>query len=1040
MLAGLVRWSLKRPRLIAWACVWFLAWGLYYIRDIRIDLTPNLAPAETTIQTEAPGLVAEQVEDLITRPLERAMVGSAGVAQVRSDSMQGLSLITVRFADDADPYRARQSLTESLSGLSGTLPASASPPRIAPLSSQGSEVIQIGFTSRKLDPMALRDLVQWTVRPRLQTVPGVARVSVYGGRTRRIEVRARPGDLSDSDLGFLDVLNAVKRATSVAGAGFIDTPTQRVSIVPQGQALTPAEIAAGQIQTPGSAPVRIGDVSDVVEAPAPAFGDAMIRGRPGVLLTVARQYGADTLETTRAVETALATLKPTLAAQGVDVDPGLDRPASFTIATMTGIGRDLLIGAALTAVAMVLFLRDSRSVTTALASMPLSLLAAVMTLKALGLTLNVMTLGGLILGLAIVIDDVIIGVDNIAERLRDAEHDHTKDRDIVLAATLEVRRPVNYAILALVAALAPLLALPGLQGELLGPLAIAVIAASVGSLAVATVVTPALCMLFHHHGEPLPDPEALTRLKGVQERLLHRLCARPAPVLILAGLAAALSLGALAFFKAELLPAIHDGQLVAEVSAPPATALGVMSDYGLHVSQALQHLPGVAAVSQRIGRDATGEEGWGPERAVFDIALAPGLDAHAQSATARRVEGELQRHPGFVAAVGSRFDTVQARLRDTAPVQISLYGQDLDALDTAAERIRQVLNALPGARGVAIQNELRAPAVRVDLNFQRLSLYGLSAADVMETVQAAFAGERVAQIYDGGRVIDVAVNAQDRLRRDPEGVGDLLLRSTSGVSVPLKTVANVYLADGRATIAHDGGFRRQVITANPSDPGRFVRQAREAIASRVTLPPGAFLEFSGAAKAVEDANRDLMINYTLAVFAIIGLLSIAFDGRTAALILISSLAVFVGAAAAVAFILGGTLSIGAVVGIIAALGISTRGAILLFNRLEYQVQTKHESWSAATVAEAARERLTPLLMIVLLAALAILPLALDGGQGGREILAPMAVVVLSGLATGTLANLIILPTLIMAFWRPAFARRAGGDGHAHGHDHGHDHH
>ena len=279
MLARIIRWSLERPRLIAWACLWFLAWGLIYIHDIKLDLVPNLAPAETAIQTEAPGLVAEQVEDLVTRPIERAVVGAAGVGQVRSESVQGLSMITIRFAEGADPYRARQAVSESLSALAGTLPASAAP-RITPLTSQGSEVIQVGFTSRKLDPMALRDVVQWTVRPRLQTVSGVARVSVYGGSTRRIEVRARPGDLSDSDLGFLDILNAVRRATSVAGAGFIDTPTQRVSIAPHGQAMTPEEIAAGQIQVAGSAPVRIGDVSDVVEAPAPAARKARAAASP----------------------------------------------------------------------------------------------------------------------------------------------------------------------------------------------------------------------------------------------------------------------------------------------------------------------------------------------------------------------------------------------------------------------------------------------------------------------------------------------------------------------------------------------------------------------------------------------------------------------------------------------------------------------------------------------------------------------------------------------------------------------------------------
>ena len=1022
MLASIVRWSLERPRLIAWACLWFLALGLFYVRDVRFDLLPNLAPAETSIQTEAPGLVAEQVEDLITRPIERAVVGAAGVAQVKSESAQGLSMVTVRFAEGADPYRARQAVTESLSALAGALPASASPPRIMPLTSRGSEVVQIGFTSDKLDPMALRDIVQWTVLPRLQTVAGVARVSLYGGRVRRIEVRARPGDLSDSDLGFLDVLGAVKRSTSVAGGGFIDTPNQRVLIAPQGQALTPQDVAAGQIQTPGSAPVRIGDVADVVEAPAPAFGDALVMGKPGVLVSVVRQYGANTLETTHAVEAALAELRPSLAAQGVSVSPSLDRPASFTVAAMSGIARDLVIGALLIAVVLALFLREPRAVLITLLSLPLSLLAAVMALKAFGATLNTMTLGGLTLSLGIVIDDAVIGVENVITRLRDAEHTHAADRTTVLAASLEVRGPVNYAIYATIVALAPLLTLKGLQGALLAPLAGAVIAASLASLLVATVVTPGLCLLFHRHDGPPPEPAIMTRLKEGLCGLLGRVCAQPAPPLIAAAVVIAITLVALIFYRSELLPSVPDSHLVAEVRAPSSTALQVMTAYGARASEALMRLPGVESVSQTIGRDSTGDNGWGPEHAVFNIDLRQGQDAAAQQTVARRVEDVLRRYPGFAPTVAFRFDAVQNSLRAAAPVQIGVYGEDLDALDATARRIAEVLKTLPGARDVRVQSDERAPTMRIDLNFARLALYGLSAADVLETVQAAFASERVAQVYDNGRVVEVAVSAQEGLRRDPEGVGDLLLRSTSGVSVPLKTVANVYLSDGRAVIEHDGGLRRQVITASPSDPGRFAKLARQAIAEHVQLSRGEFMEFGGAAAAVEEAQRDLLIKYALAGFAIVGLLSIAFDARTAGLILASSLFSLVGAVAAV-ILAGGVLTIGTIVGFVAVLAISMRSAILLVDQLEHLVLFHRAPWSVATVVLAVRQRLTPVLMTALLAAMALAPLAFDAGQAGREIVGPMSIVMLGGLVTGTLANLVLLPASFLVFWRPGFARR-----------------
>ena len=340
-----------------------------------------------------------------------------------------------------------------------------------------------------------------------------------------------------------------------------------------------------------------------------------------------------------------------------------------------------------------------------------------------------------------------------------------------------------------------------------------------------------------------------------------------------------------------------------------------------------------------------------------------------------------------------------------------------------AGQIVAALKALPGAREVKAETEATGPVVRVDLNFPRLALYGLSAADVLDTVQAAFAGERVGLIYAGGRVVDLAVSAQDTLRRDPEAVGELLLRSTSGVSVPLKTVANVYLTDGRVLIAHEGGLRRQVITASPAGPERFIREARKAIGDKIKLPPGVFVEFGGSAKAAAAARQDLVVNYAVAVFAIIALLSIAFDGLTGALILLSTLFSFVGAALVV-WMMGGTLSTGALAGFFALFGVSIRGAILLFGRLDDLLLSHQASWSLETVILASRERLTPVLMTTALLAFSLAPLAVEAGQAGREILGPMALVIIGGLVTGTLANLVILPAMIHALWRAGYARLA----------------
>ncbi|HLY78374.1 MAG TPA: efflux RND transporter permease subunit, partial [Caulobacteraceae bacterium] len=670
---------------------------------------------------------------------------------------------------------------------------------------------------------------------------------------------------------------------------------------------------------------------------------------------------------------------------------------------------------------------DPRAVFVSLVSIPLSLLASVVVLKAFGWTLNSMTLGGLAVGLGVVIDDAVIGVENVIARLREAEHDHRSDLEAVLVASLEVRGPVIYATVAAIVVLAPLLALGGLQGALLAPLAAAVITISLASLLVASVVTPALGLLFHQHEGPPPEPRLLEQVKRAHSAWLTGLSKTPSLALMVASAAVVVVVGALVFCRSELLPNVHDGHLVAEIAAPPSTSLDVMRGYGARISAELKAIPGVASVAQRAGRDATGDDGWGPERAVFDVDLSPVLGAVQQQDVGRRVLDVIRLYPGLHPTVRSRFDADQQAA--AAPVQISVFGQDLDALDGAAERIAAVVAALPGARGVQAPDEARAPVVRIDLNFQRLALYGLSSADVLDTVQAAFAGERVAQIYEGGRVIDLAVSAQATLRRDPEAVGDLLLRSTSGISAPLKSVANVYLTDGRATIAHDNGLRRQVIAADPADPDRFLRQARAAIAAHVALPPGAFVDYGGSSQAVADAQRDMLINYAFVIFGILALLAIAYDARTAALIMLSSLFSFVGAAIAVA-LMGGVLTLGGIVGFIALFGLSMRNGILLFSRLEDLILSHQAPWSPATVVRVTRERLTPLLMTSLLVALSLAPFAVQAGDAGRELLAPMAIVIIGGLVTGVLASLFVLPAMILVFWRPAYARRARQHGHA----------
>jgi Cu/Ag efflux pump CusA len=1022
MLDRVVRWSLDRPRIVAWAALWLLVAGAFYVRDMKIDLLPALAPAQADVDTEAPGLVAQQVEATVTQPIESALLGTPGVPSVTSRSVQGLSVITLHFAAGAEAAHVRAEVADNL-GRVGTLPAGASPPRLSPLIAPGPDLIKIGFSSAKLDPMTLRDLVQWTVRPRLLSTPGVASVAIYGGQVRRIEVRARPGDLSDSDLGFLDIVNAVRRATSVAGAGFIDTPNQRVLIEPHGQAETLDQVKDGQIQTPGSAPVRIDDVADVSEEAAPSYGDALIGGKPAVIVVVGRALGANTLDATQAVERSLAVLQPSLAAQGVTVRADLDRPASFIARSTSGLMWDLAIGAALVAIALAIFMRDARVVLVSLVSIPLTFVVTLMVLKACGLTINAMTLGGLAVALGLVIDDAVVDVESILSDLRDAENRQTSRPAAIMAASLGVRGPVVYAMLALALSLAPLLWLPGAERMLLAPLAAAIIVAALVSLAVAMTVTPALALLFFQHVSPEPRPAVIERLKARHGRWLTRFAARPWPLLAGAGVVAAVALVALLLFRSALLPSVHDGQLLVETDAPASTSPAVARAAGQAVGKDLAAIPGVTIVSQQIGRDATVDSSAGLSHSLFDIGLATGLGGAAQADAGRRVARVLAGYPGAPPIIRARFDVGEAGGEGTPSLQVAVSGHDLDAVDVAAGKVAAALAAMPGKIAVHAPSGDRAPVVRVDLDFNKLALFGLSAADVLDTVQAAFAGETVARIYEGSRVEDLVIIGQDSLRQDPEGVGDLLLRSTSGFSVPLRSIANVYLTDGPSAIEHGGGARRELVTATPAggDIDRFAAAARVAIQRNVALPPGVFLDETVSNSAAQ-ARRNLALAYGLGLFAVFAFLAVAFDGRTAALILASTLFSFIGAAIAVA-LLGGEVTLGVIAGLVALLGLSMRAAILLIDRAEDLVLEAGETWGLATVVRAAGERVAPLATSALLVALGLAPIAVQAGAAGMEIVGPMAVVIIAGLITGAIGDVIVLPIALLRLWRPGLGTR-----------------
>ncbi len=1023
MLAAIIRWSLRFPLVVCALAMILVVYGTVVLIRAKYDVFPEFVPPQASVQTEAPGLVAEQVELLVTLPIEQAISGASGVEAVRSETISGLSVVTVVFQESMDPYRSRQIVAEALGEVTARLPAGVKPPKLTPLVSSTMDLLKLGFVSDKLSAMELRDLVQWTIRPRLLAVPGVARALLYGGDERQLQVEVDPRALNARDLAFNDVVAAVRSATGVRGAGFIETANQRVLIESQGQTLTPKALAAAVLPTASGPPLRLGDFATIQYGAAPKFGDTLIMGKPGVMLGLSSQYGANTLEVTRAVEAEIAALRPSLAARGVTLYAGMHRPANFIENALRGVRRDVVLGAALIAFLLFLFLRDLRSVVVAFASIPLALLSAVIVVNALGWTINTMTLGGLAVALGVVVDDAIIDVENIVRRLRAAlaggpGEPAPDPRDVIHAASLEVRAPVVYATFVVVLVLAPMLLLSGLQGSFFAPLAASFIFATLASLVVALTVTPAASFLLLARAVPRSEARWLARLKRIHERILEHWIPHPRWVVSVSLVVMALAAAALPFFGGELMPPFREGHFVLQSVGAPGASLEAMKAIGTRVSRDLLAVPGVISVEQTIGRAESGEDTWEPNRSEFHIELAR-MSAREEARTQAGIRAVAERYPNLRSQVltflGDRLS--ESLSGETALVAINVFGPDLDELDRVADQIATVVRGVPGAKDVQVKAPSGAPFLRVGLRPDRLQQYGFTAADVLDTVETAYHGATAAQVYDLNKVVDLVVRLPEAQRLDPEAIGTLLIRATSGVTVPLHELATIAAIEGRTSIMHEGARRRQVVTVNPTtaDVAGFVAATRAAINKHVKLPDRVYLQFAGVAEGEAAARHEVLLHAGMAAVGIVLLLLIAFeDARTATLILATTPFALIGGVIAVA-LTGATLSIGSLVGFVTLFGIVARNAILLVAHVEHLIAIEGATWSVQTVLRGARERLVPILMTALVTALGLLPLAIGSGETGREVQGPMAIVILGGLVTSTLMNLLVLPVLLWRF-------------------------
>lgn len=1022
MLSAIIAWSIRRRGVVVVLAAILLLIGGYAARRSRLDVFPEFAPPLVVVQTEAPGLSPLEVEQLVTMPLETAINGVSRLASLRSQSIQGLSVITAIFQDGTEIHRARQQVAERLAELAGQFPAGVKAPRLAPLTSSTGRLLAVGFSSTTLSPMELRDRVQWTVRPVLMRTPGVAQVTIFGGEVRQYQVRIKPDALAARQMTLLEVVEATRQASGIRPAGFLETTDQRLHLRSEGQIGSVADLAETAVAIAGSQPVRLRDVADVVEGPEPKFGDAAVDGKPAVVLLAYRQIDADTLEVTRRLEAELDKLKPVLERQNIECRTGLFRQADFIEHAVGNVVHSLQIGAVLVAAVLFLFLFDLRTAAISLTAIPLSLLSAVAVLWAFGIGLNTLTLGGLAIAVGEVVDDAIIDVENVFRRLREnaASLNPRPASEVVLAASLEVRGAVVYATFVVVLVFVPVFFLSGLQGRLFSPLALAYVLSVLASLAAALIATPALAMLLlpkeHRSGEPA-FLHGLQALYGRLVRIVDRHWRSAIALMVLSLAAAGL---ALSRFGGAFLPELRENHFVIHARGMPGASLQESLEMGKILAGRLKKSPFVGSVDQNVGRAELGEDTWGVEYSEIEVAIQGerATDLRAAQAELRQAAADI---PGFSFEV---FTFLSERIKELlagtpAAVAVKVQGESLEQIEAAARDVAAVLNAVPGRADVRQEAQTGVPEIVVRLRARDVHRFGLRRTQVLEAVQAVVQGVEVGQVYDGPRTIDLRVLVEPNLRKDPEAIGNLWLApggAEGGRRIRLKDVADVFVSEGRVSIAHEGGMRRQLVTCNVRgrDVTSFVADAEDRL-RKLPLPSGVFLSLAGEHEARAEAQRELLFWSALTGAGILILLGAAYGSVSRVLLVLVNLPfAFVGGVLA-AWLAGAVLDVGSLIGFATLFGITTRNSMMMVSHWQHLRDHEGIPWSAELVFRGARERFAPVIMTALVTGLGLLPIAWGSGEAGREIEGPMAWVILGGLATSTALNLFLLPVLFLRY-------------------------
>ena len=1015
MIDQIIRWSLHNRLLVLATSLGLLLWGGWAALKTPIDVFPDLTAPSVTIVAEAHGMPPEDVEALVTIPIESAMNGAVGVRRVRSNTGVGNSVVIVEFEWGTDIYLARQIVSEKLQGAMSSLPPDLPPPQLAPVSSVMGEILFIALHSSVHDEMTLKTAADWTIRRRLLAVPGVAEVIPFGGETRQFQVIANPERLAAYEVTLTELADAVRDASCNAAAGFITHNNQEFLIQGLGRARDLEAVGASVVTRRDGMPVLVRDLAQVSIGPAPRRGTAAYNGDAAVVIGIQKQPNANTLALTGKLDTVLADLQDSLP-DGMVIETRVFRQADFINTAVSNLSKALRDGAILVVVIMFAFLLSGRATAIALLAIPLSLLVAILVIRWMGGTINTMTLGGMAIALGALVDDAIIVVENIIRRLRENKQAGT-DRDralqVIFKATREIEGSIVFATLIIILVFLPIFFLAGVEGRLLAPLGLAYVVALGASLLVALTVTPVLC-LFWLPGSKAIDSGHDTRfiiwLKAHYRSWLDKALGSPKSVLGGAVILLVVSLGSLAFAGRAFLPAFNEGSLTVSAVTLPGTSLAMSDQIGSRVEKILLAQPEVRTTARRTGRAELDPHAQQVFASEIEASLVMGERSKEALLEALRHDFSAIRGVNIVIGqpISHRIDHMLSGTR--ANIAIKLFGEDLYELRRLGKQTEALVKQVPGAVDVAMDQQSEIPFVTVRFDRAAMANYGVTAAEAAELLEGAFTGITVGQIREGLASFDLVVMLPESAGKDIDSLRQTLINLPDGSVLPFEALAEIRQSRGANTISRENVQRNLVVMANVAERDLIsvVEDIRVILDEQLELPTGYHLDFGGQFESAQAANTRLMLLGAVVIAGIFLLLMTAFgSARDAGLVMINLPLALIGGVVGV-WLTEGIINIAVVIGFITLFGIATRNGVILIDHIR-RLMSEHKLDLEKAIRQGAEERLVPILMTALATALALVPLAMAGGEPGSEIQAPMAVVILWGLISSTALNMLVVP-------------------------------